>query len=34
MKLDALKRLNKGESVNKIAMDLEVGQTTIIGWKD
>ena len=33
MKLDALKRLGKGKSVNKIAMDLGVGRTTIIGWK-
>ncbi|KFM81002.1 hypothetical protein X975_16229, partial [Stegodyphus mimosarum] len=33
MKLDALKRLDKGESVNKITMDLGVGRTTLIGWK-
>lgn len=33
MKLDALKRLDKGESVNKIALDFGVGQTTIGGWK-
>lgn len=29
-KFEAFKRMDKGESVNKIAMDLGVGQTTII----
>ena len=33
MKFDPLKRLDKGKSVNKIAMDLGVGRTTITGWK-
>ena len=28
-----LKRLGKAESINKIAMDLDVGRTSIIGWK-
>jgi hypothetical protein len=32
IKLDALKRLDKDESVNKIAIDKGVGRTTIGGW--
>lgn len=31
MKLDALKRLNKGENVNQTVMDVGVGQ--ILWWK-
>jgi transposase len=33
MKLDALKRIDKGESVNKVANDLNVGRSTVIGWR-
>lgn len=32
-KLDALKRLENGESVNKIALELNVGRSTVLGWK-
>lgn len=32
-KLDALKRLENGESVNKIALDINVGRSTLLGWK-
>uniref|UniRef100_A0A1B6LHI7 HTH psq-type domain-containing protein n=1 Tax=Graphocephala atropunctata TaxID=36148 RepID=A0A1B6LHI7_9HEMI len=34
MKFDALKRLDKGEHVNKIALDLNVGRSTVLGWKN
>ncbi|XP_035210344.1 jerky protein homolog-like [Stegodyphus dumicola] len=33
MKLDALKRLDKGGNVNKITRDLGVERTTLIEWK-
>ncbi|XP_035210554.1 jerky protein homolog-like [Stegodyphus dumicola] len=33
MKLDALKGLDKGNSVNKITMDSDVVWITLIGWK-
>lgn len=32
-KLDALKRIDNGESFNKVALDLGVGRSTILGWK-
>lgn len=34
LKLDALKRLEKGENVNKIAAELNVGRSTVLGWKN
>lgn len=33
MKLEALKRIDKGESVNKVAIELNVGRSTVLGWK-
>lgn len=33
MKLKALNRLNKGESVKTVASDLNVGRSTVCGWK-
>lgn len=33
MKLNALKRLDEGESVSKVADDLNVGRSTVVGWK-
>lgn len=33
MKFEALKRLDKGESVNKLMLELGVGRTTLLGWK-
>lgn len=32
-KFGALKRLERGESVNKIALDLNIGRSTVLGWK-
>lgn len=32
MKLDALKRIDKGKSVIKVANDLNVGRSTVIVW--
>uniref|UniRef100_A0A1B6GQ91 HTH CENPB-type domain-containing protein n=2 Tax=Cuerna arida TaxID=1464854 RepID=A0A1B6GQ91_9HEMI len=33
MKLDTLKRIDNGESVNKVASELNVGRSKVIGWK-
>ena len=33
VKLDALKRLDKGKNVNQIAMDIGVRRTIILDWK-
>ena len=33
MTLDRLKRVYRGESVYKMATGLNVGRTTILGWK-
>lgn len=32
-KLEAVKKLNKGESVSKVAMEFGVGESTIGDWK-
>lgn len=34
LKFDALKRLEKGENANKIALELNVGRSTVLGWKN
>lgn len=34
MTLIALNRINKGESVNQVASDINVGWLTVLGWKD
>lgn len=33
LKFDALNRLEKGENVNKIALNLNVGRSTVLGWQ-
>lgn len=33
MKLDCQMRLGKGENVNKLVIDLDVGWTTMGGWQ-
>lgn len=34
VKFDALKRLERGESANKIALDLKIGRSTVLGWRN
>lgn len=34
VKFDALKRIDSGENVNKIASELNVGRSTVLGWKN
>lgn len=33
MKIDALKRLEHGESAHKIALDFKVGRLTVLSWR-
>lgn len=33
VQLNALNRIDKGESVNQGAIDQNVGQSTVLGWK-
>lgn len=33
LKLDAVKILEKSENMNKIVFELNVGSSTVVGWK-